>query len=166
MRAKKADMPFNAATYFLALAFQAPLWLFGGLLWAALMSVLTGRHPLDDLIGGLGWGFLMLITNGNLFAVGFAWRREAIFSAPDREELLYALERACGKSNFKFLTKTDDEVVIVPKWVLFRFRSQESRFVFGDDTAVLRSPALFFRRIRKALKRELLEAYSEENQDW
>ncbi len=157
MRSNKADMPFHTA-YFLVLAFQLPLWLFGGLLWALFMIALAGSHPLSALLGGLAWGCGMWIFAGNIFAIGLAWRREAKFPALDRHEFRSALERACKKLRFKVLTETVDEVVLGPKRALFRFRLQESRLEFDDRMAVLKSPALSFGRIRKALNRALHQA--------
>jgi hypothetical protein len=154
IRSKKADMPSHVA-YFLVLALQVPLWLFGGLLWSALMIALEGSRPLNALLGGLVWGFFMWIVAGNILAIGFAWRRKAKFPVADRDEFHSVLERACQKSRFKVLAETADEVILGPKWVLFRFQLQESRLEFTNRMAVLTSPALFFGRIRKALKRAL-----------
>jgi hypothetical protein len=143
-RSNKTDIPFHIA-YFLVLAFQVPVYLLGGLAWALLMITLDGKQPLGALLGGLVWGFSMWILLGNMFAIGLAWRREAKFPMPNRDEFRSALESACRKLRLKVLTETADEVVLGPKWALFRFRFQESRLEFTNRIAVLTSPALFFR---------------------
>jgi hypothetical protein len=156
-RSKKVDLPFHVA-YFWVMAFQLPVWLFGGLVWSLFMIALAGTNTVSAFLGGLAWGFFMWISVGSFLAIGLAWRREAELPILDRDEFRSALERACKKLRFKVLNETPDEVVLGPKRVLFRFQFQESRLEFADRMVVLKSPALFFGRIRKALKRELHQA--------
>ena len=157
MPSDKPDMPFLLA-YLLVLSFQLPVWLFGGLLWAVVMAVLTGWRPVGALLGGLGWGFFMWLLVGNILAVGLAWRRSAELPAPDRAAFRAALKRVCNKLRLVVLTEARNEVVLGPKRVLIRFQLQEARVEFADGTALLSSSALAFGRIRKVLGRELTQA--------
>jgi hypothetical protein len=157
MPSKKPDMPFLVA-YLLVLAFQLPVWLCAGLLWAGFMVALAASHPVGALVGGLGWGFFMWVLVGNFLALGLAWRRSAELPAPDRAAFRTALERVCGKLRLIVLAESADEVVLGPKRVLVRFRLQEVRVAFVGGAAVLSTPSLSFGRIRKALGRELTQA--------
>jgi hypothetical protein len=147
-------MPFLPA-YLLVLAIQIPLWLGGGLLWAVLMIIGTGWHPVGALLAGLGWGFFMWLLVGNLFAVGLAWRRSAEIPVPDRFAFRAALGRACSKLRFIVLTESADAVLLGPKRALVRLQINEVWVEFVDGTAVLSAPAMVFGRIRKVLGREL-----------
>jgi len=149
-------MPFPLA-YFLVLLFQGPVWLLGGLLWGACMVVMAGFHPASALIGGIGWGALMWLTVGNLFAVGFAWRRSVALPTSDRLAIRAALDEVCRKLRLIVLAESPDEIVLGPKWVLVRFRLQEARVRLDGDRATLTAPALSFAQIRKALLRALDE---------
>jgi hypothetical protein len=154
MEPHKPELPF-AVTYLLVLAFQLPVWLCGGLVWAVFMVLLGGLHPVGAFVGGLGWAAAMWVIVGNLLALGLAWRRSAELPAPDRAAFRAALARVCGKLRLVVLAESPDEVVLGPKRVLIRFRLQEVRVEFTDGAAVLTAPALSFGTIRRRLAREL-----------
>jgi hypothetical protein len=157
MRPNTPDLPFPLA-YLLALAFQIPVWLCAGLLFAALVTVLDGSPPLHAFAGGLVWGFFMWAIVGNLFAVGLAWRRSAEFPAPDRTAFRLALGRACRKLRLVVLAESADEIVLGSKCGLARLRLWDVRVELAGGAAVLTAPAISFGAIRKALGRALAEA--------
>lgn len=156
MTLNRSDIPFPVA-YLLVLAFQVPVWLCAGLLWGGLMIVLAGFHPVNALVSGLGWGFLMWVTIGNLLAVGLAWRRSAALPARDWEVVQAALERVCSKLRLIVLAESPDEVVLGPKRALIRFPLQEVRIRFEEGGVTLTAPALSFGTVKKALGRALAE---------
>lgn len=160
MKPTSTETPF-LHQYLILSAIQFPVWMFGGMFWTGMMTVVFGHHPVGAFIGGLAWGFLMWLTCGNLFAASFAWRRVAEFPAPDRAEFLVALRKAADKSRHLILAESADEVVLGPKRALVRFRSQESRVTFTDGKAVVIGPALTMGVLRKQLTRALAQATGE-----
>ncbi len=163
MPSKKKDMPF-VAMYFIILAIQLPVWMCGGMLWAALMVAFSDSPPSNAFIGGLGWGFCMWVLMGNLCAIGFAWRRSAEIPASDRAAFRKALDQVCAKLRLIVLSEKREKVVLGPKRALVRFRQVEVRVEYLDDTVVLNAPALSFGRIRKALVKALDETDSSSSQ--
>jgi len=128
-----------------------------GLLWSAFMVLLVSFHPVNALVGGLWWGFLMWVIMGNFFAVGLVWQRSATLPMADREAFRAALERVCGKLKLVVLTESPDEVVLGPRRALVRFRLLEVRVKFEGGEAMLTAPALSFGAVKKVLGRALAE---------
>lgn len=156
MRTDKSEMSFPVA-YLIVLATQIPLWLCIGLFWALFMMLAAGSRPGNALIGGLCFALAMWLVCGNLFALLLAWRRSAEFSAPDRTAFRAALDRACTQVKLKVLAETPDELVLGPRWVLFRFRLQEARVVFDGSKATITGPAMSLGALRRSLTLALAE---------
>ncbi|MBX7104723.1 MAG: hypothetical protein K1X57_11625 [Gemmataceae bacterium] len=157
MRTVESDMPFPVV-YLAVLAAQVPLWLGGGLMWAGLMVVSAGLHPLDALVAGLWWAFTIWLLCGNVLAAGLAWRRTAEFDAPDRSAFRAALGRACNRLRLKVLAELPDAIVLGPRRALIRFRLQEVRIAFAGDMATVTGPALWLGTVRRGLTRALAES--------
>jgi hypothetical protein len=157
MPSSKRDLPFLLG-YLLALAFQGPVWLCGGLLWGAFMAAAAGWHPVNALVGGVGWGLAMWVVVGNLLAVGLAWRRSAELPAPDRAAFRAALEAARRKLRLAVVAESADEVVLGSRWALLRLPLYEVRVEFSAGAATLTAPAMSFGAVRKQLRRALAEA--------
>jgi hypothetical protein len=152
MASKRSETPV-LVIYFFILFFQLPVWLMAGIIWSLGMMWLAGFHPINAIIGGVEWGAFMWLFAGNLIAIGFAWRRTATFRVRDRAAFRAALEPLCRKSRLVVLSDSPDEVILGPKCVVIRFRLQEVRLAFADNTVTLTSSALTFSTIRKQLNK-------------
>ena len=144
--------------YLLMLAILFPVWMVGGLIWGAFMVVTSGWTTAAAVAGGLRWGLTMWVLVGNLVAISVVWRRSGELPVPDRAAFRAAVERACDKLRLIILSESADLMILGPKRVLIRLRTQEVRLAFTGDTAVLTAPALSFGTIRKEILRALATA--------
>jgi hypothetical protein len=150
-------MPF-AVVYLIVLAVQVPVWLFAGLLWAAMMIALSAAPLANALVGGIVWGIFMWVFGGSLVALLLAWRRWAEWSVPNQAAFRTALERVCQKQRLLIRAETLDEMVLRPKSGLLRLRLQEGWIKLVGGSAVLNAPALYFGQMRKAVNQALAQA--------
>jgi hypothetical protein len=150
---ESGSFPIN---YLLVLAAMFPVWMGAGLLWGGLMMLFVGYHPFKALVLGTGVGAFMWLFAGNLFAVGFAWRRSVELPAPGRASVRAAIKLLCTKLRLVVLSEEEpDEVVLGPRWALVRFQLQEVLVTYSHGFVTLSAPALSFGAVRKELRRAL-----------
>ena len=140
--------------YLIMMLVQLPIWLGAGLFWGFWMMVLAGwelRHALA--IGVFGWGVSMYVIAGNVFAVMFAWRRSATIKVVDLASFRSALDRVCRKQRYRVRAETPNDIVLMPKWALIRFRLQEIVVKFVGDSVTVTGPALTISPFVKQLKK-------------
>ena len=105
-----------------------------------------GKECLEVSAIGLG-------CMGLTFAYGPAMEKQAAIAL-----IRAAVERACDKLRLIILSESADLMILGPKRVLIRLRTQEVRLAIKGDTAVLTAPALSFGTIRKEILRALATA--------
>ncbi len=149
---KRSEVSF--LVLLVVLLVQLPLWLLLGLAWSLSMVVLAGTHPVNALIGGIGWGATMWVVMGGFMAGGLAWRRSATFPVRDHASFRAAVDETCRRLRLVVLAESPDQIILgrkrAPAWL-----RQEVVLAFDENTATLTASAFSLAAIRKQLHKAL-----------